>query len=54
MPAVVTRYNQADIHDPKVKNTFINGINAFNSLANSGGEIGGSYGISGYPSSPGA
>jgi hypothetical protein len=53
MPAVVTRKNQADI-DPAVKNTFINGINAFNSLANSGGEIGGSYGISGYPSSPGA
>jgi len=43
MPAVVTRYNQAEIHDPKVKNTFINGINAFNSLSNSGGEIGGSY-----------
>jgi hypothetical protein len=44
MPAVVTRTNQADIRDPAVKNTFINGINAFNSLPDSRGEIGGSYG----------
>src|SRR6476660_8975153 len=43
MPAVVQRKNQAGLGDTD-KNTFINGINAFNSLSTSGGEIGGTYG----------
>ncbi|MGA7899380.1 MAG: tyrosinase family protein [Nitrososphaeraceae archaeon] len=37
------RKNQAGLGDTD-KNTFINGINAFNSLSTSGGEIGGTYG----------
>lgn len=43
MPPVVQRKNQAGIGDID-KNTFINGINAFNSLSTSRGEIGGNYG----------
>jgi hypothetical protein len=43
MPAIVQRKNQARIEDPD-KNTFINGIKAFNSLSTFAGEIGGTYG----------
>lgn len=42
MPAVVQRKNQAGLGDTD-KNTFINGINAFNSLSTSHVEIGGNY-----------
>lgn len=43
MPPVVQRKNQAGLGDTD-NNTFINGINAFNSLSTSRGEIGGNYG----------
>ena len=43
MPAMVQRKNQFGLGDTD-KNTFINGIKAFNSISTFAGEIGGTYG----------